>query len=271
MQQTFYTLGAGAALIAFASHTAAAGLAFGLLSDGRLFEMDLASNAAPVRRATLPSLGTGFQGLEMIPGTRTMLAVNYGRNLFEVNMDTWAVRSLGTLTFPSNDFSAFTKDLSWNPATGSLETVCVTNNQPSIYRVDVATLRLTRIGLVSGINGFSLGLAHDAAGQRMLTPFSAPNRIFDLHPATNGSFSAVARPATMTGTDFRALSLDHRASGRLYTSSASSIMEISASGATTTVRTIPFGMPLEDLVIVPAPASLLILSALAVRPRQRRR
>ena len=104
----------------------------------------------------------------------------------------------------------------------------------------------------------------------MLTSFSSPNRIFDLQPATNGSFSAVARPATMSGSDFRALSLDHRASGRLYTSSASAIMEISASGATTAVRTIPFGTPLEDLVIVPAPASLIILGALAALPRQRR-
>jgi hypothetical protein len=270
MQQGSFKLAAGTALVAFASHTAAAGVAFGLLSDGRIFEIDLASNAAPVRRVTLPNAGTGFQGLEMIPGTRTMLAVNYGRNLFEVNMDTWAVRSLGTLMFPSGDFSAFTKDLSWNPATGTLETLCVTNNQPSIYRVDVANLRLTRVGIVTGMNGLWLGLAHDATGRRAISPQASPVRIHDLAAGTSGSFTAVPRAGTLTGFDFRALSLDYAGTGKLYTSSSTSIVEVTAAGTMTNVRAIPFGVPLEDIAIVPAPASLFMLGMLAITPRRRR-
>lgn len=260
-----------AGVAAACTQFAAAGTVFGLLSDGGVYEIDLASNAAPVRRVTLPYLGVSYQGLEVIPGTRKMLALNYARNLVEVNLDTWATRSLGTLQFPANDFSAFTKDLSWNPASGTLETVCVTNNQPSIYRVDVATLRLTRVGLVTGVNGISLGLAHDASGRRILSPFSGPNRIYDLIAGTNGAFTAQARPGTMTGFDFRALSLDAQGTGKLYSSTAGEIVEVTATGTTTHVRTIPFGAPLEDIAIVPAPAGLSLLGVLAFMPGRRRR
>lgn len=260
-----------AALVASGACVASAGTVFGLVSDGGIYEIDLGSNAGPIRRATLPYLGAGYQGLEIVPGTRTMYAVNYARSLVEVNMDTWAVRTLGTLMFPTGDFSAFTKDLSWNPAAGVLETVCVTNNQPSIYRLDPSTLRLTRVGLVSGINGISLGFAHDAAGGRVLTPFSGPNRLMDLVPAANGSFMAQARAGTMTGFDFRSLAMDTRGTGKLYTSTSSAIVEVSAAGTSSVVRAIPFGVPLEDIALVPAPASLTVFAALGVVVWRRRR
>ncbi|MCX5689598.1 MAG: hypothetical protein NTV94_07420, partial [Planctomycetota bacterium] len=230
-----------AVVAAAGTQFADAGTVFGLLSDGAVYEIDLATSAAPVRRVTLPYFGIGYQGLEVIPGTRKMIALNYARDLVEVNMDTWTARSFGTLMFPSGDLSAFTKDLSWNPATGTLETVCVTNNQPSIYRVDVATMRLTRVGLVTGVNGLSLGLAHDAAGRRILSPFSGPNRIYDLIAGTNGSFTAQARPGTISGFDFRSLSLDSQGSGKLYSSTPGAIIEVTATGTSSIVRTIPFG------------------------------
>ena len=257
-----------ASLLMLASHHACAGTIFGLLSDGSVYEMDPATNAAPIRRVVLPNVGVGYQGMEVVPGTNKMFAVTYARNLVEVNTQTWAVRSLGMLAFPSNDFSAFTKDLSWNPSTQSLETVCVTNNQPSIYRVDTTTLRLTRIGVVAGINGISWGLAHDQVGRRSITPMQAPNKLFDLTPAANG-FTAVPRSGTMSGSDFRGLYNDYRGSGTLYSSTANGLVRIDASGTTTQVRSLPFGVPLEDITSVPAPASLLPAALLFIRLRRR--
>lgn len=240
---------------------AGAAVAYAIDSNGALTRFDPYTTAAPVR---VGGFGSFISGLTIDSAGRGW-AFNWTGNLYQLNLETGAPTSFGTLP-PQG--SGWYKDLAWDAANNRILGMHFGSAGPTIGVVDPAAHTFTSLGPISGIpiGGHFTGLAVGPHGEIALAD-QANGRIYDL-AVTGSGLSAVRRSGVVPGALLEGLEFDP-ISGDLL--SGSPISRVLVDGTLQQLRT---DVTAYDIAFVPIPApsaSLVLAPAMLSLARRRRK
>jgi hypothetical protein len=254
--------------------SARASLAYGIDGNGAIYRFDIGAPTATFQFLhLLPPGNGGWEGLEF-DGAGNLWAMTYSRSFDRVDPATGIGTPIGNVQMPPN-FSGFTKDLSFNPATGQMEILAwgnavVGGGSNTIYALNTSTLAATLIGGVSpATTPICFGMATDAGGRRsILEPHAG--RVYDLlGPA---GLDATPRPVT-AGYTRNAIAIDRFGDGSMYVTTGNMLRRVGSDGSALDVGllgTYP-DLSLSDIAIIPSPAGAAVLTVLPVTALRRRR